>query len=236
MAGKNYYVILGVARSETAAGIRARYRNLARQFHPDVAGAQSTSAFREITEAYEVLADPAARRRHNEELAQGERVPAAEPVTLSWGSSMSLLAEPHAVRPSFDALIERVVRNFTGLGVPKSERPEGLTFEVILTPDEAVRGVHVPIVIPRAHSCPVCGGTGWVWLFPCTSCREQGVIQTEEILRIPIPPLVRPGSIIEVPLHGLGIHNLYLRLHVRLSRQPAHEDDGTRNRGGRPRA
>jgi DnaJ-class molecular chaperone len=71
MAGKNYYMILGVARSESAAGIRTRHRDLARQLHPDVAGAQSTSAFREITEAYEVLADPAARRRYNEELAPG---------------------------------------------------------------------------------------------------------------------------------------------------------------------
>jgi molecular chaperone DnaJ len=216
MARKNYYMILGVARSESTAGIRARYRDLARRFHPDVAGAQSTTAFREITEAYEVLADPVARRRHNEKLVQGERVTAAEPVAPSGWAPMSLLAEPHAVRPSFDALIERVFRNFTGFGIPKSERPEGLSLEVILTPDEAVRGVYVPIGIPGLHSCPVCGGTGWVWLFPCMSCRERGVVQTEEVIRVPIPPLVRPGSIIEVPLHGLGIHNLYLRLHVRI--------------------
>jgi DnaJ-class molecular chaperone len=216
MVGKDYYLIQGVARSASAAGIRAWYRDLARRLHPDVAGARSTSAFQAITEAYQVLADPAARRRYNEELAQGERVPAAEPVTPSGWIPMSRQAEPYAVRPSFDALMERLVRSFTGLGIPKSERPEGLTFEVILTPDEAVRGVHVPIGIPRVHSCPMCGGTGRVWLFPCRSCREQGVVQTEEVLRVPIPPLVRPGSMIEVPLHGLGIHNLYLRLHVRI--------------------
>jgi DnaJ-class molecular chaperone len=69
MAGKNYYLILGVGRSESPAGIRARYRDLVRTLHPDVAGAESTGAFREVTEAYEVLADPVARRRHNTELA-----------------------------------------------------------------------------------------------------------------------------------------------------------------------
>ena len=37
---------------------------------------------------------------------------------------MCLLGEPLAVRPSFDALLERVFRNFTGSGVPKTEAPE----------------------------------------------------------------------------------------------------------------
>ena len=70
MAGKDYYLILGVARSESPGGIRARYRDLVRTLHPDVAGAESAAAFRTVTEAYEVLADPAARRRHNRELAR----------------------------------------------------------------------------------------------------------------------------------------------------------------------
>jgi hypothetical protein len=57
---------------------------------------------------------------------------------------------------------------------------------------------------------------GREWLFPCASCRGQGRIVTERIVRIPVPPLVRPESIIEMPLHALGMHNLYLRLYVRI--------------------
>jgi hypothetical protein len=64
-----------------------------------------------------------------------------------------LLGEPLAVRPSFDALLERVSRNFTGIGLPKTEGPEGLTVEVILTPEEAPRGVEVPIAVPGVESC-----------------------------------------------------------------------------------
>jgi DnaJ-class molecular chaperone len=176
MVSKNYYLILGVSQSESQAGIRARYRDLVRTLHPDVAGSQSTSAFQKVAEAYAVLADPRARRRHDTELAtREERLP-----------------------------------------IPKAERPEGLTFELILTPDEAVRGVEVPIALPRVESCHECGGIGRVWLFPCASCGGQRVIVTERIVRIQIPPLVRPESVIEVPLHGVGIHNLYLRLHVRI--------------------
>jgi DnaJ-class molecular chaperone len=219
MVPKDYYLILGVSRSESPSGIRARYRDLVRTLHPDVAGAHSTSAFQEIAEAYEILADPAARRRHNAELARREgRRPVERigPLAARGREPVSLLAEPQAVRPSFEALVERLFRNFTRVGIPEAERPEGLTVEVILTPEEAVRGVVVPIGVPALHRCPDCGGAGHVWLFPCASCGEEGVIATERIVRVAIPPLIRPDAVIEGPLHGLGVHNLYLRLHVRI--------------------
>jgi molecular chaperone DnaJ len=219
MVPKDYYLILGVSRSESPSGIRARYRDLVRTLHPDVAGAHSTSAFQEIAEAYEILADPAARRRHNAELArrEGRRpVDRIGPLAARRREPVSLLAEPQAVRPSFEALVERLFRNFTRAGIPKAERPEGLTVEVILTPEEAVRGVVVPIGVPGLHRCPDCGGAGHVWLFPCASCGEEGVIATERIVRVTIPPLIRAGAVIEGRLHGLGIDNLYLRLHVRI--------------------
>lgn len=220
MAPDDYYLILGVSRSESVAGIRARYRDLARTFHPDVAGAQSTSAFQKITEAYAVLANPLARRRHDAELAtREERVTVqriGDLVAPSGRKPVSLHAESWAVRPSFDALVERLFRNFTGIGVPKAERPEGLTFDLILTADEALRGVEVPIAVPRVESCRECGGSGRVWLFSCTSCDGQRVNVTERIVRIQVPPRIRDGSAIEVALPRLGILNLCLRLRVRI--------------------
>jgi hypothetical protein len=152
-------------------------------------------------------------------LARQERAPvgfAADPSTPWRREPMWLLGKPLAIRPSFDALLERVVRNFTGIEVPKTERAEGLTVEAILTPQEAARGVEVPIAVPGIESCFKCGGTGRVRLFLCASCHGQGLISTERIVRIPVPPLVRPESIIELPLHGFGIRNLYLRLYVRI--------------------
>jgi hypothetical protein len=217
MARKDYYLILGVARSETPSGIRSRYRELVRTLHPDVAGAQSAGAFREIAEAYQVLADPAARRRHNIELAAaGERRPRIAPVAPWRVAPISELAEPPAVRPSFEALVDRLGRNFTGPGVPTGERPEGLTFEVVLTPEEALQGGSVPIGVPGVVHCPECDGTGRVLLFPCVPCGARGVVVAERMIRVPLPPRVRRGSVVEVPLGRLGIQNVYLRLHVRI--------------------
>jgi DnaJ-class molecular chaperone len=220
MAAENYYLVLGVSRSESPAGIRARYRDLVRTLHPDVAGAQSTGAFQKIAEAYAVLADPSARQRHDAALAAREEpLPVqehADPLGPWLWRPVSLFAHPMAVRPSVDALIERRFRNFTGVGVPKAERPEVLTFEIILTPTEAVWGVDVPIAVPRIDPCRECGGAGRVWPFPCAACDGQRVVVTQHNVRVAIPPRIQPESVIEMPLGRLGIQNLYLRLHVRI--------------------
>jgi molecular chaperone DnaJ len=218
MDGRTYYMILGVSRAESPGGIRAAYRDLARKLHPDVAGEQATHAFQEVSEAYDVLSDPERRRQYNHELqrAEGDDVrpvrPAAHVPIMR--PPLGIFDSSQSIRPSFEAMRDRFVRNFTGVGIPKSEHLEDLNVEVVLTPDEARPGCVLPIGVPVFRRCPRCGGSGRDWLFPCRSCQQQGVIESEQVVRFGIPPLVRSGSIFEMPLQGLGIHNFYLRLHV----------------------
>jgi len=217
MAGKTYYMVLGVSRTESTSGIRAAYRDLAKRLHPDVAGVHATGAFQEITQAYDVLSDPVRRREYNHELRRAEehKAPASqrrvEPVVRA---PVEILGNPDGIRPSFDEAYERFRRNFTGVGIPKSERLEGLNFEVLLAPEEKARGCLVPVAVPVFETCPICGGTGRDWVFPCISCRGEGMIETEEMVHIRVPPETSPGAIFEIPLRGLGIHNFYLRLHI----------------------
>jgi molecular chaperone DnaJ/curved DNA-binding protein len=124
------------------------------------------------------------------------------------------LSQPASIHPSFEALYERLLRNFTGIRVPKGERLEDLNIEVILSPEEAARGVMVPIEVPTFHRCPFCDGTGRDWVFPCTYCMEEGYVEKPETVHVEIPSNVAPGTVYEIPLKGLGVHNFYLRLHI----------------------
>jgi curved DNA-binding protein len=65
-AGDDFYQILGVPRDASRDDIQRAYRKLARAYHPDVnkdPGAEDR--FKEISEAYDVLSDPATRRRYD---------------------------------------------------------------------------------------------------------------------------------------------------------------------------
>lgn len=72
MAGfKNYYQVLGVEAFADSATVKAAFRKLARQFHPDLNGgnAQAEERFKEINEAYETLNNPDRRALHDASLS-----------------------------------------------------------------------------------------------------------------------------------------------------------------------
>ncbi|WP_214415306.1 DnaJ C-terminal domain-containing protein [Sphaerisporangium fuscum] len=76
MAARDHYEALGVPRTASQEEIQRAYRKLARKYHPDVnkdPGAEEK--FKEVSEAYDVLADPDKRRRYNAFGADWRSVP-----------------------------------------------------------------------------------------------------------------------------------------------------------------
>lgn len=216
---KNYYIVLGVPQTESASGIRAAFRELAKRYHADRAGA-----------AYEVLSDPQRRRLYDQSLREAELPsrPAAEVVVSrpDWPEPEALSPEPRSlfrdygsISPSLEEVYERFARNFTARGVPKAERLQALTVDVVLSPDEALRGGVVAIAVPVFRRCSACGGSGQDWFFPCLRCRQQGFVEEEETVEIELPPLLKPGTVVDVPLRERGIRNFLLRVCVRIGRE-----------------
>lgn len=237
---KDYYCILGVARTATARDILRAYRTLAKLYHPDRGGPQSTATFQDIVEAYAILSDPERRRHYNQSLAEFVDVTPSASVGSARPQPEPLIPEPRSVRlhsqpeplvpeplsllydfgtisPSFDALYARLLQNFTGRGTPKAARLESLTAEVRLSPYEALQGVLVPVGIPVFVRCAACGGSGRDWYALCLACQGHGMVETAHTIHVRIPPRAWEGAVVEVPLQRLGIHNLFLRLYIRVT-------------------
>jgi curved DNA-binding protein len=75
MEYKDYYKILGVDKNATEKQIKAAYRKLARQYHPDMNpnNPEAEARFKEINEAYEVLSDPEKRAKYDQLGADWQR-------------------------------------------------------------------------------------------------------------------------------------------------------------------
>jgi DnaJ-class molecular chaperone len=223
MPARDYYVVLGVSRHESPSAIRAAYHELAKRFHPDVSGGAGT-AFQEINEAYSVLSDPERRRLYDQRLAGAVGVPIpvrrTAPVEPLSPEPISILGSPERTRPSFDAFQEWFGANFTGRNVPKSERVESLTLDLVLSPAEALLGCSLPVGIPGFYACKECGGSGHLWMFPCAECRGSGMVEKMRTLWVRVPGGVRPGTVLEYPLNHFGVRNLYVRVRVSISDSP----------------
>jgi len=219
---KNHYLVLGVPRTADLAKIRSAYRELAKRHHPDRTGPGGAARFKQIREAYEVLGDPLQRARLDRQIDEAEGLSAPAP-DLSGSDPEPLVSEPMAIgdrpgsiSPSFEAFIERIARNFTGVGVPKGERAEAVNFELIMSPEEAERGAIIPFSIPVFHGCHWCGGSGSDWGFPCSYCDSEGRLTGRGEIKVRIPAGVRSGTVIEIPLGRLGVDNFYLRVRIRV--------------------
>ena len=99
----DYYKVLGIDRNAGEKEVRAAFRKLARQYHPDVNQGEpgADERFKEINEAHEVLSNPESRRlydRYGERWRDVQRakfsidmlIAAAAPTNSLWGNPAAL--------------------------------------------------------------------------------------------------------------------------------------------------
>ncbi len=95
----NYYQVLGVPREASQEEIRAAYRALAKDRHPDRAGG-STEEFSLLQEAHAVLSDPNRRRQHDEALDLAHAADQLAGLNLDFGSVEDELSAKRRERDS----------------------------------------------------------------------------------------------------------------------------------------
>jgi molecular chaperone DnaJ len=227
---KNYYIILGIPSDSSQKDIKSAYRRLAKEFHPDLYG--KSSPFLTIQEAYSVLSDPVTRKTYDGTLKRNRPrgknlgaasvmsrryretaeplIPDQEPVDLG---DASLSRSFHNYNPSFEALFDRILSNFSG-NPSKGEMRRNLTVEVTLTPQQALRGGHVRLYVPAKLRCPYCHGNAG---YACGHCGGAGFFTGEHPVFISYPSGIADRHIVQLPLDRYGIHNLYLTVQFRIS-------------------
>lgn len=150
-AKRDYYEVLGVARTATKEEIKKRYRRLARQYHPDVSSEDGADEkFKEISEAYEVLSDDSKRAAYDRFGHAGVRGAA--------GGGAGYENFGFGVADIFEEFFGGFAGNRRRRRGPR--RGADLRYNLTIEFEEAVFGAEKEIEIRRPESCPDCGGTG----------------------------------------------------------------------------
>lgn len=221
------YEVLGVPRQATTAEIKAAYRRLALQYHPDrnPGDHAAEEKFKELSLAYAVLGDEEKRAHYDRFGGLASDLPFGNEADLD------------TVTDFFDA----VFGDLFGSGRKRASGHD-LRYTLELAFDEAVLGCEKEIRFARSsdctscrgtgadggaaglvacgtchgqgtlrhksgflaskRDCQACGGTGQVPRVPCKTCSGAGLVDAERVFTVRIPPGSHGGSTQRVPGEG----------------------------------
>jgi molecular chaperone DnaJ len=166
---RDYYEVLGVARSADAGEIKRAFRRLARELHPDVSEApDAQERFREVVEAYDVLSKSEARELYDRFGHAGLRSGGFTPTQFDFGSLTDL----------FSAFFGDDL--FGVGGRPRRSRGADVAVQVEVELTEAARGTKREVPFPVAVSCSACDGSGaaaGTSPVRCATCGGSGRLQ-----------------------------------------------------------
>ena len=208
---KDFYAMLGVSKTATAETIKKEYRALARKLHPDKnpGDAKAEERFKQVSEAYDVLSDPAKRSEYDEARAMFASGGYGRP---GFGGGGGRASGPNvnmedlfgADAGGFGDFLGGIFNRGRGGRAPAPRRGQDVESELTISFDDALDGVTVPLRLSSEAACSSCHGTGAKagtvprmcaacdgsgqiarnaggFAFPetCTNCRGRGLIVDE---------------------------------------------------------
>ncbi len=229
MAKRDYYEVLGVAKTASDDEIKKAYRKLAMKYHPDrnPDNPETEDKFKEAAEAYEILSDSEKRSmydRMGHNAFEGGR---------SGGGGFS--AED--IFSQFGDIFGGSFGGSRGRGQQRAaRRGSDLRYVMDLTLEEAVHGVKKNITFTAPASCDACDGKGSKNpqdVQTCPTCHGAGQVRMQQgffSVQQTCSTCRGQGQIIKNPCgkcHGSGVMDRQQTLEVTI---PAGVDNGDRVR------
>ena len=229
MQKRDYYETLGCQKGASIEEIKAAYRKLAKELHPDKNPGDHTSGhkFKEISEAYDVLKDEQKRAAY-------DRFGHA---AFEQGGGRGANGFGFDFASSFTDIFDDLFGEFTGgRRGRRQNRGQDLRYNLEITLEESFRGRQAQIKVPTAIACEACSGSGaeaGTKPETCPTCSGNGKVRAQQgffTIERTCPSCRGSGRIIRNPCkvcHGSGHVQKERTLAVEI---PAGVEEGTRIR------
>ncbi len=243
MAKRDYYEVLGVQRNAADTDLKAAFRKLAKEHHPDrnPGDGEAERKFKEINEAYETLKDPQKRAAYDQfghAAFEGGRGGGPGGFGPDFASSMSDI---------FDDLFgEFMGGRRGGPGGPGGgpgqrsrggrERGSDLRYNLEVTLAEAFAGKTAQIRVPTSVSCETCSGSGaraGTKPTSCPTCGGMGKVRASQgffTIERTCPSCQGRGEVIDDPCPACSGSGRVMKERTLSVNIPAGVEDGTRIR------
>jgi molecular chaperone DnaJ len=235
-SARDFYEVLGVQKNATKDDIKAAYRKLALQYHPDRnKSPEAEEKFKELSEAYAVLSDDEKRKQYDTYGREGidQRYSQED---IFRGADFSDVFRNSGF--GFGGGFDDILGAFFGQGSRRSgpRRGNDLTLHLQLGLEEVINDVTKELDIPRTEVCGTCRGSGAApGTAPkrCSQCGGSGQLQRAQ--NTPFGRFVSlqtcgkcrgTGTIIEQPCKECGGSGRVRRQRRIRIQVPAGVDDG----------
>ena len=233
MAKRDYYEVLGVAKTASDDEIKKAYRKLAMKYHPDrnPDNPEAEDKFKEAAEAYEILSDGEKRSMYDR---MGHS--AFEGGMGGGGGGFGGGFSAEDIFSQFGDIFGGAFGGGGGRGQQRARRGSDLRYVMELTLEEAVKGVKKTITFTAPAPCDACDGKGSKNpkdVQTCPTCHGAGQVRMQQgffSVQQTCGSCRGQGTIIKNPCtkcHGSGVSDRQQTLEVTI---PSGVDNGDRVR------
>ena len=173
---KDYYKILGVGKNAVKEDIKAAYKKLAKQYHPDLnKSPDAAEKFKEINEAAAVLGDEQKKAQYDRFGTSGEQFQQSGFSGFDFSDFMSDIG---GFGTDFDSIFENFFGGSRTGRTRRRQRGSDLRYDLEIELEDTAFGAAKTISIPKLEECGKCNGTGAESksdIATCDECNGRGI-------------------------------------------------------------